>query len=49
MKQKIYSEFAQNNKMPQILSMEDLEQKIEENALKEEADNIILAEDKIAP
>ena len=49
MEKEIYSEFAKSRKMPSIISLEVLEEKIEKAALKEEADNIVLAEDKPPP
>lgn len=35
--------------MPEKISLEDLEEKIEQHAREEEADNIVLAEDKRVP
>lgn len=48
-KTKIYREFAQSHDLPAVVSLEDLEEKIELQAQDEEADNIVLAEDKIIP
>lgn len=45
-KLKPYSEFAQENFLPDEVSLEDLEEKMEQSAREEEADNIVLAEDK---
>lgn len=49
MKSKIYSEFAEDAKMPAVISLEDIEEKIEQAAREEEADNIALAEDRRVP
>jgi len=43
---KIYSEFAEFHNLPPKVSLEELEEMIEQGAREEEADNIILAEDK---
>lgn len=45
-KDKIYSEFAESHNMPEVISLEYLEEQIEQSARQEEADNIVLAEDK---
>lgn len=42
---KYYSEFANDHSMPKIISYEQLEEKMEQQAREEEADNKILAED----
>lgn len=48
-KDKIYSEFAEAHHLPEIISLEFLEEQIEQNAREEEADNIVLAEDRRMP
>ena len=49
MKNDTYGEFADLYDMPRKLSLEELEEKIEQKAREEEADNIVLAEEKRAP
>lgn len=46
---KIYSEFAEKHHMDKQISLDELEEKIEQEAREEEADNIVLAEDKRVP
>jgi len=43
---KIYSEFAEFHGLPKKVSLEEIEEMIEQDAREEEADNIVLAEDK---
>lgn len=46
---KFYSEFAEIAHMPEKVSIEELEERIEQSAREEEADNIVLAEDRRKP
>ncbi|MCL1900875.1 MAG: hypothetical protein FWG51_00560 [Firmicutes bacterium] len=48
-KTKIYSDFCRENDLPNLTSLEEIEQKIEQKAQEEESDNIVLAEDKKIP
>lgn len=44
-----YSEFAKENNMPMLISLEELEERMEQDAREEEADEIILAEERRMP
>lgn len=46
-KTKYYVKYAERHNMPQKVSFEELEAKMEQEARNEEADSVILAEDKI--
>ena len=46
---KIYGGFADKHHMGGVVSLEELEEKIEQEAREEEADNIVLAEDRRVP
>lgn len=46
---KLYSEFIQENHKGTEVSLDELEERIEQKANEEEADNIMLAEDKRVP
>lgn len=43
---KCYSEYAEKANVAEKVSLEELEERIEQDAREEEADNIVLAEDR---